>query len=239
MICVSDAIRESLVKDYGFAPDRTFTIYNGVCLTDFGPSDCDRVALRRKLRIGGQEFLFVSAARLSEQKRVDLLLTAMARLLRSGFQCKCLLVGDGPLKAELVRHAQELSLVDHVIFAGFHHDVRPYLQAADAFVLTSCREGLPLSIVEAMACGLPCVVTDVGGNREAVHHNVNGLVVPSGAVEAIADAMQYLIVHREKCAQMGRLARLRAADTFNMELLMGKIKAILLARPLASTSSNA
>jgi glycosyltransferase involved in cell wall biosynthesis len=122
-----------------------------------------------------------------------------------------------------------LQLTGHVLFVGFHHDVRPYLQAADAFVLTSYREGLPLSIVEAMACGLPCVVTDVGGNAEAVHHSVHGLVVPSGAVDEIAATMCYLVRHPEERARMAEHALARANQAFETEALMGRIKSVLLA----------
>src|SRR6201999_1600549 len=139
---------------------------NGVSVTKFAPSASNKQMLRAKLGISSDEFLLVCAARLSEVKRVDILLEAMSRVIRDGIRCKCVIVGDGPLRKELSKEADALGLAGHVLFEGFQHDVRPYLQASSAFILTSRIDGFPISILEALACGLPCIVTDVGGNAE-------------------------------------------------------------------------
>jgi len=179
IICVSSAVREALVRDYRFPAGKTITIYNGVSVSKFVPSESGRAVVRARLGVSSDEFLLVCTARLSEVKSVDILLQAMARLLRDGVRCECIIVGDGPLREHLSDQALTLGLSGHLFFERFHEDVRPYLQAATAFVLTSRAEGLPLSVLEAMACGLPCVVTDVGGNAEAITHQVDGLVVPA------------------------------------------------------------
>src|SRR5579864_3598407 len=127
-----------------------------------------RQSVRTMLGVGSKEFLLVCAARLSEVKRVDILLQAVAQVLSAGHQCKCVIVGDGPLKEQLIKQSLELGLSSCIFFEGFKSDIRPYLQAGSAFVLTSRTEGLPLSVLEAMACGLPCIVTDVGGKRQAL-----------------------------------------------------------------------
>ena len=123
---------------------------------------------------------------------------------------------------------RELGLRSHVFIEGFQKDVRPYLHASSAFILTSHREGLPLSILEAMACGLPCIVTDVGGNTEAITHQVHGLVVPRGSVDATANAISYLATHPNERAQMGRTARARACEAFDIEKRMAEIKRVIL-----------
>lgn len=228
IICVSDKIRDTLVEDYRFPARRTITVHNGISLSAFAPSDGNRATVRTTLGIGEGECLLVCAARLSEVKRVDILLRAMARVLSDGVSCKCVIVGDGPLREQLHEQALAIGLSGFVFFEGFKEDVRPYLQSADVFVLTSSQEGLPIAVLEAMACGLPCLVTDVGGNAEAVIHNVNGLVVPQGAVDEIAAAISYMATHPRERAQMSRMARARVCEVFDIESRMAEMMEVVL-----------
>ncbi len=227
-ICVSNTVRDSVVRDYGFPANRTITIYNCVSVSKLVPTESVRATVRTRLGVGPCDFLLVCAARLSEIKRIDILLHALARVLRDNLHCKCVIVGDGPLREQLWEQAREMGLSDHVFFEGFREDVRPYLQAGSAFVLTSRAEGLPLAVLEAMACGLPCVFTDVGGNAEAVADKVNGLVVPSGSIDAVADAISFLVTHPRECAQMSRMARVRACELFDIEKSMAEIERVIL-----------
>jgi glycosyltransferase involved in cell wall biosynthesis len=227
-ICVSNAVRDRLIADYGFAANKTLTIYNGVSASEFVPSESNRASMRSRRGLGSEEFLLVCVARLSEVKGLDILLSAVARVLRLGLSCKCVIVGDGPLREPLSNQAQALGLCGHVFFEGFQEDVRPFLQAADAFVLTSEAEGLPLSILEAMACGLPCIVTDVGGNAEAVHNMVHGLIIARRSVDEAADAISCLVTHPRERARMSGMVRARALEVFNVEDRMEEIKRVIL-----------
>jgi glycosyltransferase involved in cell wall biosynthesis len=227
-ICVSHAMKKSLVTDFGFPAKKIRMIHNAVSVSDFVPSEINGAKMRAQLGILPDEFVLICAARLSEQKGIDILLRAVARVLRDGVQCKLIIVGDGPLRDQLRKQAQELDLSGAVSFEGFQSDIRPYLQAGSAFVLTSHMEGLPLSIVEAMACGLPCIVTDVGGNAEAVIHRIHGMVVPPGSAEATADAISYVVTHPQECARMSRMARERACEAFDIENRMAEIKRVIL-----------
>ena len=136
-ICVSDDLKESLASDLGFPKKKMRTIHNGVSLSEFAPSESSGAGIRDKLLLRPEEFVLVCAARLSQQKGIDILLQAVARVLRDGVHCKCIIVGDGPLKEQLLEQARELSLSNHIFFEGFQEDIRPYLQAGSAFVLTS------------------------------------------------------------------------------------------------------
>jgi glycosyltransferase involved in cell wall biosynthesis len=227
-ICVSNAVRESLVRDYRFPRERTVTIHNGVSLSRFAPSGNDGSAIRIKLGLRSEEFVLVCAARLSPEKGIDILLLSMSQLLRRNLPCKCIVVGDGPLREGLFEQVRTLGLTQHVFMEGFQEDVRPYLVAGDAFVLTSHKEGLPFVILEAMAYGLPCIVTNVGGNAEAVAHKMNGLLVTAGSVDDVVEAISYLLTHREERARMSGLARLRARKEFDIEDRMTDIKQIVL-----------
>lgn len=227
-ICVSNAVRDSLVRDYRFPIKKTITIYNGISVSKFVPAENAGAAVRTSLSVKPDEFLLVCAARLSEQKGIDILLQAIAQVLRDGIQCKCVIVGDGPLRTELLEQSQKLGLSDHVFFEGFRADVLPYLQAANVFILTSRSEGLPLSILEAMACGVPCIVTNVGGNAEAVTDKVDGLVVPPESADAVAGAISYLATHPVERAQMSRMTRARVCETFDIDNKVAEIGRVIL-----------
>lgn len=227
-ICVSDTLRHLLLQDFGFPASKVKTIRNGVSVSEFVPSRGQKSEVRERLGCGPDEFVLVCVARLSEQKRIDILLEALARAVREGVRCKCIIVGDGPRKNQLLEQASSLGLRDRVFFEGFHQDVRPYLQAGSAFILTSETEGLPLSILEAMACGLPSIVTDVGGNAELITHRVHGLIVPRESVDEIAKAISYLASHPEEHAQMAKMARARACEAFDVEKAMAEIRQVLL-----------
>jgi glycosyltransferase involved in cell wall biosynthesis len=227
-ICVSDAVRESLVRNYRFPPQKTVTIHNGVSVSEFAPSGNAGAAIRTKLGVRADEFVLVSSARLSEEKGIDILLLAMSRLVQRNISCKCIIVGEGYLRDTLLEQVRTLGLAQHVFMEGFQENVKPYLLAGEAFVLTSYREGLPFAVLEAMACGLPCIVTNVGGNAEAVAHNVNGLVVNPGSVDEVVEAVSYLLTHPQERAQMSRAARTRACEYFDIEARMTEIKEVIL-----------
>jgi glycosyltransferase involved in cell wall biosynthesis len=227
-ICVCDAVRERLVADYRFPSKKTITICNGVSVSEFAPSESNRASVRTSLGLGSEEFVLVCVTRLSKEKGVDLLLMAVARVLRQGTSCKCVIVGDGPLRKSLSEQAEALGLNGRVFFEGFQKDVRPFLQAADAFVLTSDFEGLPFSILEAMACGLPCVLTNVGGNSEAVQHMVHGVIVAPQSVDEVADAITYLRTHPRERAKMSTMVRARVREAFDVEVRMAELKRVIL-----------
>jgi len=227
-ICVSNAVRSALVGSFGFPARKTITVHNGVSTSIFAPSKANGAAVRARLDINPEEFLLVCAARLVDAKGVDILIHAVSRVLRQGIPCKCVIVGDGPLKESLMHQANSLGLSEYVFFEGFQKDVRPYLQAGSAFVLTSHLEGLPLSVLEAMACGLPCIVTNVGGSAEAVKHQVTGLVIPPASLDAAEDAILYLATHPHERAEMASHSRETVCQAFDIETRMGELLRVIL-----------
>ncbi len=148
-------------------------------------------------------------ARLSSVKRCDLFLDVLAIVARCRPGTSAVVVGDGPLLAELRDYASRLGLGESVRFVGHQRDVERWLRSARAFVLTSDSEGLSLALMEAMLCGLPAVVSDVGDLPELVNHGVNGYLVKERSPEAFAARIRELL-EPGRLAQFSRAARASA-----------------------------
>lgn len=206
----ADAVRDV----DGFRRQPIQVIYNGVDPTVFRPA-ADRPALRRELGLLPDRKYVVTVARFHPIKDHRTLLTAFARVARHLPEVDLLLVGDGPLRAELEAQCRELGIADRVQFWGVRRDVAHILQAADLFVLPSISEAASLTLLEAMACGCPVVVTDVGGNPEIVREGVDGLRVPRGDSVAMATAIERLAGDSPRCAALGESARQRVCDVFD------------------------
>jgi len=128
-----------------------------------------------------------------------------------------ILAGDGDLRPSLEQQARELGVAARVHFLGVRRDVPNLLRAADVFALTSVSEGASITVLEAMASGVPSVVTNVGGNPELVRHELEGLLVPRGDHQAAADALCRLLTDAAFASRLGSNARRRALDTFQLD----------------------
>jgi len=183
-IAISEDIRRELIAE-GCEDARIIPISVGVDTEKFRPPE-DREALRR--RLGFEGFSVVYMGRLAPQKGLlHLLLACVPLAKREGF--RLYIIGRGPQEAELKSKAAELGLADTVVFTGHVPDTVPYLQAADVYVLPSIAEGMPASLMEAMACGTACVASDIGGVRELVSSGRNGLLVRPASSDALAEAL--------------------------------------------------
>ena len=212
---------------YGFPRRKTVVVVNGISVSTFAPSKMNGAAVRARLEIEPEEFVLVCAARIVADKGIDILIRAVAQVLRLGVPCKCVILGDGPLRETLQQKVKFEGLSHYVFFEGFQQDVRPYLQAASAFILTSYLEGLPISVLEAMACGLPCIVTNVGGSAEAVQDQVTGLVIPPGSVEAAANAILYLATNPQKHAEMAGKGHEVVSQSFDIDKKMTELISVI------------
>jgi glycosyltransferase involved in cell wall biosynthesis len=227
-ICVSDAVRERLVTHYGYPERTTITILNGVNLAYYGPPSLDRSHPTTGSGIvKGSDPMILWIGNLWRVKRVDILLGALALVAKGQLSWRCTIVGAGPLEPDLRAQAVGLGLGDVVQFVGRAEDVRPYLSVADLFVLSSENEGLPLVLGEAMAYGIPCIATDVGGNKEIIVHGETGLLVKAGAPEDLAEAIEHLLARPEERRRMGVNAYQRVHERFNIEDSMNRLKQIL------------
>ena len=168
----------------------------------------------------------VCVGRLCEAKGQLLLLNAVSQLAAEGLELKLVLVGDGPLRAELQARIARLGLQDHVEIIGWasNNDVRQHILAARAMVLPSFAEGLPVVVMEALALGRPVISTYVAGNPELIEPGVCGWLVPPGSVEALTAAMRAALqLPVEKLEQMGRNGAQRAALQHDAAIEAGKL----------------
>jgi len=227
MVCVSAAVQSVLVHTYGVAEIKTKVVRNGADMSEHRP-ERDTGASRARWGLSPDHEVIACVARLARMKRIDLLLDAMVRVVRERPSCVCLIAGSGPLERELKLLCSTLGLGDSVRFLGFQADVKPLLQTSDLFVLSSdSREGLSLALLEAVACGLPAVVTDVGGATEAVVDGVTGVVVRPGSADALAEGILAVLRDRRALQEMGAQARLRAERLFDLDRNMRQIVVLL------------
>jgi glycosyltransferase involved in cell wall biosynthesis len=210
VIGVSEATSRNLRNAPLAAVSRISTIYNGSTL----PASNGDIARPEN---GG--FTLVHIARLNPAKDQQTLLRAFALALKQAPDIRLWIVGGGALEQSLHALAQELKLgTDKVKFWGEQKQIGGYLAAADAFVLSSKSEGLPMSLLEAMGTGLPVIVTDIGGMPEAVNLHGSGLVVPAGNPEALGAAMVQLANAPEaKRQQYSEAARRSFEEKFSSD----------------------
>lgn len=199
-------------------------IPNGVDTAAFAPSAPEqRPALRRELGLGEFQRLLVFVGRLDEVKNLPWLLKAWAKVAPGHPGAGLMLVGEGPQSDELQGLVTRLGLESRVVLAGARDDVPRVLAAADGFVLVSVSEGMPNALLEAMAAGLPSLVTAVGAMPDMISHGACGLVVPPGDDAALAKGLDRLLAHGPEAAAMGAAARQRAVDRHDFEVVTSAI----------------
>jgi glycosyltransferase involved in cell wall biosynthesis len=175
-----------------------------------------RAAAREKFGWPTTAYVLAVVARLSDEKDHATLLRALYRLDSAGREISLALAGEGPTHDSLERLCDQLGLRQRVHFLGTQADVRPLLAASDAFVLPSHTEGTPVSLLEAMAAGLPCIGTRVGGIPDVIQHRKTGLLVPPRAERALADTIFALFDDPQSAKALGQAARRRVESDFSM-----------------------
>jgi glycosyltransferase involved in cell wall biosynthesis len=169
------------------------TVHNGVDTERFSPDTTNaRQKVRSDFGIAQSDFVIGITAAFRPEKNHAFLLRALAQLRLSGIPAKLLLVGDGPLRTALEVEASSLGVYEDVAFAGVQSDVRPFIAAFDVFALVSFTEAFSLAALEAMAMGIPAVLSDVGGAREMVVDGETGFVFQTDDVEQFIAAMNAL-----------------------------------------------
>jgi glycosyltransferase involved in cell wall biosynthesis len=215
-VAVSRYIATQVRRDYLASSNRVWLVFNGVNLEYFRPRS-DKMDLRRDLLEFGPETLVVAAAHyLHPLKRLDLLVRAFPAVVEQLPQARLVLAGDGPERARLAELIDTLGLGGNARILSDDPRVELIYAASDIAVSSSPGEGLPGSCLEALACGLPLVATPGGGQAEVAEHGVSGLVVRDETPEGLARAIVSVLGDEELRSRMGRSARARAEELFDV-----------------------
>jgi len=218
VVAVSSAVREDLVARFPFVAQRCVTIHNGVDMLRFSPGGSR--GMREVVGAGAGDVVIGTVARLVPVKGLEYLLQAAGILLKKYANLRFVVVGSGGLRGRLEELARDLGILGRVVFVGGCDDVVPWLSSFDMLVLPSLTEGFGVSVLEACACGLPVVVTKVGGLAEIVQDGVNGWLVPPANPRELAEAIGCLVRYPEKRVQMGMAGRRMVEERFSLEAIL-------------------
>jgi glycosyltransferase involved in cell wall biosynthesis len=196
LVAVSDDLKQFLVSEIEIKDRLINVLPNGVNIDDFKPSDLVRTETRLKLGITDDQVLIGAVGNLYPVKGHTFLIDAAALVCKEYPQTVFMIAGRGQLEQELKEQAAQLGIENNILFLGFRDDVHRLLQAMDVFVMSSLSEGLPVSILEAMASRTPVVSTDVGGIPEVIIHNETGYLMKSGSAESLAEGLLTCLTER-------------------------------------------
>lgn len=216
---VSSVAREDAISLGAVSASRVTVVPNGIDVSQYGRDRSTRSRLRSELGLG-DDFTYLAVGRIAVPKDYPNLISAFARTHGAHDRARLLIAGTGP-QDDLRDRVDRAGLGGHVRLLGERQDVPELMKAADAYVMSSAWEGLPLVLLEAAASYLPIVATDVGGNGEVVIDGVTGVIVPPRDPEALAIGMTKLMTIGDgRRESMGRAGRELVERAFDIEIVV-------------------
>jgi glycosyltransferase involved in cell wall biosynthesis len=209
-----------------FKSEQNAVVVNGIAPEEISRVMSESPVRRDSLALTADDVVLGSISRFDPIKRLEVLLAAVQRLVGRLPSVTLLLVGAGTEEDRIRRLTFDMGLQDRVIFTGFLENPARVYPALDLYVTASQKEGLPLSLVEAMCAGLAVVATDVPGHRDVVIHGETGLLVPPNDSAALADAIAELITDPDRRKVMGEAGRRHALGEFGIQLMVDATAAI-------------
>lgn len=226
----------ALARNDGFKRLSVDVIENGIEYDRY-QTQPDRASLRKRLGLDSARRYIAVVARFHPVKDHETLINAFAQLCAQYDDVDLLLIGDGALREKLDTQVKSLRIEGRVQFLGVRSDVPDILQAVDIFALTSLCEAASLTLLEAMAAGLPVVVTDVGGNPEIVRQGIDGYLAPRQDVNGIAQALKKLLDTPHLAKVMGSSGRERVREQYTLARTINRYHQLY--RHLASPGTSA
>jgi len=218
IVCCSKAVADFVVEKEKVNPKKVIVIYNGVDIEKFKGKEG---SMRRK-----EAFTIGCIASLYPHKGHKYLLEAVKKVIDNTHKkIKLIIVGDGILRNSLEEYARELGIQEFVEFKGVIYDITSVITTFDVVVLPSSeREGLGLSLIEAMAAAKPVIGTDIGGIPEVIKDRYNGLLVPPKNSNVLAQSIIYLLENREERMLMGENGLKMAKEKFSSQSMVAEIE---------------
>jgi len=221
-VVVSNVLLDIALKQYGLRPNKVQHIPNGVDVQRFRPAMPRN--RRQELGIGESTLLFGYLGHLRPEKNLGLLLSAFSEARLE--DAVLVFVGDGASRGELEALTRKLGLTARVRFAGFYPDPAPWLAAFDVFVMSSLSEQAPMSLLEAMACGLPVVSTEAGDTRAILPAAQSPFVVPLNERPAYSRALRQIAEKEDLRRQLGQQNRERAVRDFSVGAMVSRYERV-------------
>ncbi len=218
VVAVSKEAYQSFLSDRFALPEKLLTIQNGTAAL---PAEQDHL-----VDTLAEGFVLCTVGRLVDVKDHKSLLHAFAIVHREVPDAKLWMIGDGPERRALETLADELAIRHAVLFAGYRRNIGSWLRKTDLFVLSSTSEGLPVALVEAMAAGIPSLVTEVGGMPEIVRHAGAGVVVPPSRPDVLARAIIDLAHRRHDLPALGAASRRYYEEHLTLERMADRYMAV-------------
>jgi len=210
---ISAATKQALVQFENLSADRIEVIYNGIADSVTAPS----AALKDSLGIADGEVVLGTISRLDPIKNQAMMLKAFKRAIAQAPNLRLLIVGDGPLRAELEYLTRDLGISDRVIYTGFQPEPKKYLAIMDVFLLPSLSEGTSMTLLEAMSFGIPSIATAVGGTPEIIQNQETGLLIENEDESGLVEAIIELAGSEERRKKYGSNARRQYETRFTLE----------------------
>ena len=224
IVTTGEALRQRLIDDNRFPAEKITSIPTGIDLKHFIPGE--NLSIRQQMGVPSTGLVIGIVATMRNWKGHHHLLEAFATLQQPDH--RLLLVGDGPQRANLEKQRDALNLQSQVWMVGNQENVVPWLQACDLFVLPSyANEGVPQSLMQAMACGLPVIATPVGSIAEIVHPQKTGLLVPPKDPPALTQALKALTEDPALRQRLGRQALDFSQQHFSLDSMLDRMEQIM------------
>ena len=211
---ISKATKQALVEFEFLNEKKIEVIYNGIQPLPKASAE-ELKELRVSLQIPEHHMILGTVARLDPIKNQKMMIDAFNEVLKEQPDTTLIIVGDGELMDALQAQVSELGIRDKVIFTGYVTKPGTHIQLFDIFLLSSLSEGTSMTLLEAMSVGVPCVVTDAGGNAEVVEDGVSGVVADNDDVHEFADAIVLFFIKQKKKTQFGNNSKQRFKDLFS------------------------
>jgi glycosyltransferase involved in cell wall biosynthesis len=212
---ISKATKQALVEFENIPENRINIVYNGILPPEVDPLKTSE--LRKELKIPQDTIVLGTIARFDPIKNHRMMLEAFALVLKDYPNTVLIIVGDGEEHDNILKLIKLLDIKGKVILPGYDPQPQHYLALMDVFLLSSLSEGTSMTLLEAMALGKPCVVTDAGGNKEIICHHHNGLVTPNDDADMFCNGIKWLLADRNTMALYAKNANSRFIEFFTVD----------------------